>query len=93
MSKNYIQYSSLIERSARIVCKEDKNEKLTKTAEFKRSLILMLLGIPMILVASLGKENIVCVILCAIYVILLFINGIVSLPFIIKNIYKKSKTK
>ena len=56
-------------------------------------MILFLLGVPMMYIASLGKENIFCLIIAITYVILLFVNGIVSLPIIIKIIYKKNKNK
>ncbi|HRU96696.1 MAG TPA: hypothetical protein P5092_04545 [Ruminococcus sp.] len=75
------------------MCKYNENEELIKTPAAKRSVILFLLGIPMIYVASLGKENIFCLIISIAYVILLFVNGIISFPIIIKNIYKKNKNK
>jgi len=75
------------------VCKHNENEELIKTPAAKRSMILFLLGIPMMYIASLGKENIFCLIIAITYVILLFVNGIVSLPIIIKIIYKKNKNK
>ncbi len=75
------------------MCKHNENEELIKTPAAKRSMILFLLGIPMMYIASLGKENIFCLIIAITYVILLFVNGIVSLPIIIKIIYKKNKNK
>ena len=75
------------------MCKHNENEELIKTPAAKRSMILFLLGVPMMYIASLGKENIFCLIIAITYVILLFVNGIVSLPIIIKIIYKKNKNK
>ena len=73
--------------------KQDENEKLIKTSVAKRSLFLTLIGVPMMFVVAFGRENIICAILSGLYIILLFINGIFSFPFILKNIYEKSKTK
>ncbi len=73
--------------------KQNDNEKLIKTPAAKRSLFLTLMGAPMICVAVLGRENIVCLILSVVYIIALFLNGIFSLPFIMKFIHKHNKTK
>ena len=75
------------------MCKNDENEKLIKMPVAKRSLFLTLIGVPMMFIAAFGRENVVCLILSAAYVILLFINGITCFPFIVKNICKKDKTK
>lgn len=67
--------------------------ELRKTPAAKRSIFLTLIGIPMILVAALGKDNIVCAILALIYVFALLINGIISFPIIVKMIRKDNKAK
>jgi|GEM_PF-2252236 len=73
--------------------KQEENEKLIKMPAVKRSLLLALMGVPMMCVAAFGKGNIVCLILSVVYVIALFVNGIFSLPLIIKSIRKQNKTK
>ena len=73
--------------------KQDEDEKLIKTPTAKRSLFLTIMGAPMICVAALGKDNLVCLILSVVYIIALFLNGIFSLPLIMKFIHKQNKTK
>lgn len=75
------------------MCKKDENTKIIKVPAAKRSIFLTLMGIPMMYVATLGKENIVCLIISVIYVILLFLNGIISLPIIVKEMIRKNKAE
>ena len=69
---------------------KNTNTPLTKTSAFKRSIILLLLGIPMMYIASCSQDSVVCLIISAIYVLLLLINGIACLPLTI-DIIKKAK--
>ena len=69
---------------------KNTNTPLTKTSAFKRSIILLLLGIPMMYIASCSQDSVVCLIISAIYILLLLINGISCLPLTI-DIIKKAK--
>ena len=71
------------------MCKQNENEEFVKKSKTKRSIFFIFLGVPMIFVAALTKYSTVFTVLILLYVILLFINGIVSFKFIKKNLHKK----
>lgn len=72
---------------------QEEKTKLKKTSVAKRSIFLFLIAVPMIYIASLGKNNIACMVLSVIYVIALFINGITGIPIILKLFIKDSTLK
>lgn len=73
--------------------KQDKNEELIKMPVAKRSLFLTMIGVPMMFVAAFSQENIICLILSIIYIVLLLLNGIFSFPLIVRILSGKSKTR
>ncbi len=66
-----------------------KDTSLTK----KRSGVLFLLGIPMMYIASFCKDNIVCLMISTLYVLLLLVNGIACFPLVADMIKKQKKDR
>ena len=55
----------------------------------KRSMVLFILGIPMMYISSFSDKSIVCMIITVIYLILLLINAIICFPLVIEMIKNK----
>ena len=70
----------------------DQNENMKKKV-YRRSMLLSIISVPMMLVASFSRESIVCLIIVAVYLVLLLLNGISCLPLLKEFMSRKNKTK
>ena len=70
--------------------KQEGNKELIKTSAGKRSVVLGLLGVPMMYITSLSGKHMIFAVFGAIYVLALFINGISVLP-VLKKVLRKTK--
>lgn len=72
------------------MCKQEEIAESLKTPAVKRSKFLFFLGVPMMFIAALGTKHILFTILAVIYVVALFINGIIVLPIVLKIFRNKT---
>ena len=70
----------------------DQNENMKKNV-YRRSMLLSIISVPMMLVASLSRESMVCLIIVIVYLVLLLLNGISCLPLLKEFMGRKNKTK
>lgn len=70
----------------------DKKEKMKRNA-IRRSMLLNVIGVPMMLVSGLSHESIVCLIVVTVYIVLLVLNGIFCLPYLKEIMGEKNKTE
>jgi len=70
----------------------DQNENMKKKV-YRRSMLLSIISVPMMLVASFSRESIVCLIIVAVYLVLLLLNGISCLPLLKEFMGRNNKTK
>ena len=70
----------------------DQNENM-KTKVYRRSMLLSIISVPMMLVASFAQESIVCLIIVTVYIVLLLLNGISCLPLLKEFMGRNNKTK
>lgn len=87
----YSEYKTLCEGELEM-SKNNKQNTSTRKSAFNWSIILFVLGIPMMYIASSSKGNTICLIISAVYVLLLLINGIIHFPIVI-DILKKETTR
>lgn len=70
----------------------DQNENMKKNV-YRRSMLLSIISVPMMLVASFSRESMVCLIIVIVYLVLLLLNGISCLPLLKEFMGRKNKTK
>lgn len=70
----------------------DQNENMKKNV-YRRSMLLSIISVPMMLVASFSRESMVCLIIVIVYIMLLLLNGISCLPLLKEFMGRKNKTK
>ncbi|MBR3283689.1 MAG: hypothetical protein IKI56_10405 [Ruminococcus sp.] len=70
----------------------DQNENMKKKV-YRRSMLLSIISVPMMLVASFSRESMVCLIIVIVYLVLLLLNGISCLPLLKEFMGRKNKTK
>lgn len=70
----------------------DQNENMKKKV-YRRSMLLSIISVPMMLVASFSRESMVCLIIVIVYIMLLLLNGISCLPLLKEFMGRKNKTK
>lgn len=92
LKHSYSEYKTLCEGELKMN-KNNKQNTSTRKSAFYCSIILFVLGIPMMYIASFSKGNAIFIIISVVYVLLLLINGIIHFPIVIDMLKKKTTKK